>query len=284
MRATVKSVSPDVNLGAIWGVSKALLLGAGAFGVVAALFAGGIAGARGPMSGVLGDGGSFSFTPFTPPPAASVNVSPAPNFVSGPKKTRHKSVAATPIPSNSVCVRLCDGFFFPNINLTGGDAACIAQCPDAPTALYLRPAGSDDIGAAISLRGASYSALPVANREQTTYDETCTCHRAGKHSYSSELMHDNTLRPGDLVMTDKGIRVFEGDKSGGVAPKDFVSLAHASNVAKDWRAELTAMDRAGAWNRQNGPYSSYNADKDASSKRHKGTVIVEDEPAEASGQ
>ena len=138
------------------------------------------------------------------------------------------------------------------------------------------------------MRGAPYSALPVANREQTTYDETCTCHRAGKHSYVAELMHDNTLRPGDMVVTDKGIKVFEGDKSGAVAPRDFVSLAHASNVAKDWWAELTAMDHAGVWNRQNGPYSSYNAsiipNKDASMKRHKGTVFVEDEPADASAQ
>jgi hypothetical protein len=103
---------------------------------------------------------------------------------------------------------MCDGFFIPNVYLTGGDAACAAQCPDAPTALYMRPAGSDDIGSAISLRGTPYSTLPVANREQTTYDETCTCHRGGKHSYVAELMHDQTLRPGDMVVTESlGLRL-----------------------------------------------------------------------------
>jgi hypothetical protein len=262
-------------------------LGAGSLGVIAALLVGGIAAARGPIGGVLGEG-SFSFTPFTPPPVSSVNAPPAGDFVSRPAVSRHKSIAATPVPSNSVCVRLCDGFFFPNINLTGGDAACAAQCPDAPTALYLRPAGSDDISAAVSLRGTPYSALPVANREQTTYDETCTCHRAGKHSYVTELMHDTTLRPGDVVVTDKGIKVFEGDKSGGVASRDFVSLSRASNVAKDRRAELLAMEHAGAWNRESGPYSSYNAsivpNRDAAAKRHKGHVFVDDDPIDASAQ
>jgi hypothetical protein len=174
------------------------------------------------------------------------------------------------------------------VYLSGGDAACAAQCPDAPTALYLRPAGSDDIGAAVSLRGAPYSALPVANREQTTYDETCTCHRVGKHSYVAELLHDNTLRPGDMVVTETGIRVFEGDKHGGVAPRDFVTLAHASNVANGWRAELMAMEHAGAWNRESGPYSSYNAsivpNRDAAAKHHKGNVFVDDEPVNASAQ
>ena len=33
-----------------------------------------IAGARGPMSGVLGDGASVPFTPFTPPPVARVTL------------------------------------------------------------------------------------------------------------------------------------------------------------------------------------------------------------------
>jgi hypothetical protein len=260
-----------------------LLIGTGAFGIFALLFAGGLAGARGPFSGVLGDG-SFSFAPATPAPVASVNTPP---WGEGrPKRLQSKSASLA--GGNSVCVRLCDGFFFPNINLSGGDAACAAQCPDAPTALYLRPADSDDIGSAVSMRGALYSALPVANREQTTYDETCTCHRPGKRSYVAELTHDNTLRPGDIVMTDKGIQVFEGDRSGAVAPKDFVTLAHASNVARDWRAELTAMEHAGAWNRESGPYSSYNAsimpNEDATAKRHRGNVFVDDKPVAANAQ
>lgn len=248
------------------------------------LFAGGIAHARGPFDGFFN-----LFAPSAPPaPPPVAYAPPSGEFVSPPRSIRHKPAPKPAVASSSVCVRLCDGFFFPNVYLTGGDAGCAAQCPDAPTALYMRPAGSDDIGSAISLRGTPYSALPVANREQTTYDETCTCHRAGRHSYVAELMHDHTLRPGDVVVTDKGVEVFQGDKSGGVAARDFVTLAHASNVSRDWRAELAAMDHAGAWNRESGPYSSFNAsivpNRDATAKRHKGNVFVDDDPVNARAQ
>jgi hypothetical protein len=220
----------------------ALLTGAGIFLGVAAMF-GGIAGARGPAVWF--------------PQSDAPQASPAPIVDSAPaietrvreKSPRH-SAAKSFVAGDSVCVRLCDGFFFPNVILSGGDAACAAQCPDAPTALYTRPAGSDDIGMAISLRGAPYSALPVANRQQTTFDETCTCHLPGKRSYVTELLHDSTLRSGDLVMTASGVMVFEGGKSGPIAPKDFVALGRASNVAKDWRAALTAMEHAGAWDHE----------------------------------
>ena len=67
---------------------------------------------------------------------------------------------------SAVCVRLCDGFYFPSVVSSGGDEACASQCPDAPTAFYSMPAGSDKIDDAVSLTGAPYSALPVANRNQ----------------------------------------------------------------------------------------------------------------------
>ena len=107
---------------------------------------------------------------------------------------------------SAVCVRLCDGFYFPSVVSSGGDEACASQCPDAPTAFYSMRAGSDKIDDAVSLTGAPYSALPVANRNQTFFDNTCTCHRSSVSSYIADLLHDRTLRDGDLVMTAKGFR------------------------------------------------------------------------------
>ena len=52
----------------------------------------------------------------------------------------------------AVCVRLCDGFFFPSATNAGGDEACAAQCPDAPAARYTEPAGSDRIEEEVSSR------------------------------------------------------------------------------------------------------------------------------------
>ena len=133
----------------------------------------------------------------------------------------------------------------PSVVTSGGDAACASQCPDAPTAFYSMPAGSDRIDDAVSLTGAPYSALPVANRHQTSFDNTCTCHRSSVTSYIADLLHDRTLRDGDLVMTAKGFRVFKGDKSGVVQPSNFVALSPSSSVAKASGTELKAMGECG---------------------------------------
>ncbi len=143
-----------------------------------------------------------------------------------------------------VCVRLCDGFFFPTASVAGGDAACAAQCPDSPTALYTMP--GDSIDDAVSSTGAPYSKLPVAKRYQTSFENTCSCHRESIASHSKDLLRDNTLRKGDVVMTANGFRVYEGDGYGPSGTKDFVSLAKATGVSKEERATLTAMEKTGA--------------------------------------
>ncbi len=159
----------------------------------------------------------------------------------------------------AVCVRLCDGFFFPSATSSGGDEACAAQCPDAPTARYTEPLGSDRIEDAVSTRGALYSALPVANRYQTTSDNTCRCHRSLARGYSAAVLNDPTLRKGDVVVTPKGFLVFQGAKTRSITSSDFVALSQARSLPKDLRAALVAMERASASQPQVGAYSSLGA-------------------------
>jgi hypothetical protein len=168
-----------------------------------------------------------------------------------PKETRASGRA--------VCVRLCDGFFFPSATSSGGDEACAVQCPDAPTARYTEPVGSDRIEDAVSTHGALYTALPVANRYQTTLDNTCTCHRSPTHGYSASLLNDPTLRKGDVVMTPEGFVVFQGAKTRSITSSDFVALSQARSLPKDLRAALVDMERAGPSQRQVGAYSSPSA-------------------------
>ena len=176
----------------------------------------------------------------------------------------------------------CDGFYFPSVLSSGGDEACASQCPDAPTAFYSMPAGSEKIDDAVSLTGAPYSALPVANRNQTSFDNTCTCHRSSVRSYIADLLHDRTLRDGDLVMTAKGFRMFKGDKSGVVRPSNFVALSPSSSLARASGAELKAIESAGIWDRQYGvhSYSAPAAETEqtliAVRPPHKGIVTVDD--------
>jgi hypothetical protein len=180
----------------------------------------------------------------------------APAAVNAPTGHKRKETRANGL---AVCVRLCDGFFFPSAASSGGDEACALQCPDAPTALYTERAGSDSIDDAVSTNGAPYSALPVAYRYRTTFDSTCTCHHPSLSGYSASVLTDPTLRKGDLVMTPKGFLVFEGAKAHSATSLDFVALSQASSLPKELRAALAAMERVGASIRQAGAGPSLSA-------------------------
>ena len=155
-------------------------------------------------------------------------------------------LAAGQQPRRSVCVRLCDGFFFPvgpvggNASLASHEADCAGLCPDAQTALYIEPAGSDKIEEATSIRGAPYTALPVAFRHRQTSDNAYTCHRIIGANYS--LLRDFTLRKGDSVMTANGFRVFQGANHLPYVQSNFTTLVRASMPSAQ-RSTLMAMER-----------------------------------------
>jgi hypothetical protein len=141
-----------------------------------------------------------------------------------------------------VCVRLCDGFFFPLTAAaydTGSQtAACQSLCPDAPTEVYYRN-GSDNIEDAVSAKGQRYTALPVSLRYRSTADNTCSCHR-DVATYAP--MRDLTLRRGDAVMTPAGFMVFHGAEGAQHGAGDFSALANASIPASQ-RGALQALER-----------------------------------------
>jgi hypothetical protein len=189
------------------------------------------------QAGAMGGG-----TPFAPTPSNIESWRPAPSIHAmarhkpGRRARRREDLYAGP----PVCVRLCDGSFFPSITAAGGDAACQAQCPDAPTALYLEILGPDSLEDAVSVSGALYSDLPVAGRYRTVRDNTCACHHDAA-GYMAMLLHDRTLQKGDAVMTPTGIVVYEGGTAGAPRPEDFVALAQDSRLSADVRNSLSKM-------------------------------------------
>ena len=82
----------------------------------------------------------------------------------------------------TVCVRLCDGFFYPISYSTygarvGQDAErCQSNCA-APAELYVHPMGRE-IEQAISLQGSAYMDLPVALKFRKEYVKGCSCKKA----------------------------------------------------------------------------------------------------------
>lgn len=166
-------------------------------------------------------------------------------------------VEAHALGKRSVCVRLCDGYFFPigpiteKADIAGHEALCSGLCPGAPARLYIEPSGSDKIEDAISTKdGQPYSALPVAFRHAGTADNACTCRRPGQtHARLVSTLKDFTLRRGDSVMTKDGFKVFRGSTTYPYRPQDFTALANEQNLTKTQRGELKRLERAAAYNK-----------------------------------
>lgn len=222
----------------------ALLLGSLEAGVAAGL----VNSANSPISFIMSQAQRTGWASERKAPATSVASSAA-------SATRHAHKRASTVvaqyssalPRRGVCVRLCDGYFFPTGALSGeGDlnaqeAACSGLCPDAPAQLFIQPAGSDKIEDAVSATGAPYTALPVAFSHRLSTDRTCSCHRHPGESFA--LANDPTLRGGDSIMTPKGIMVFRGTGRVPYALGDFTTLAKAS-MPRDKRALLAEIERA----------------------------------------
>ena len=198
---------------------------------------------------------------YAPPPPANIFF---PGASSGPLEPRarkasravHVARAATQTDTSgsqgrrAVCVRLCDGYFFPVGDLAdesqtaGQEAICAGLCPGAPAQLYVQPAGSEKIEDAWSSRDRKlYSALPVAFRHTTRTDRTCSCQPQVAQANIS-LLKDFTLRRGDSVATPIGIKVFRGAQHWPYKRNDFVSLAQARDLSSQDRGTLVSLERA----------------------------------------
>jgi Protein of unknown function (DUF2865) len=83
----------------------------------------------------------------------------------------------------SVCVRLCDGFYYPlhystyGSQLTQDAEQCQSSCA-APAELYVYRNPGQEIEQAISLNGSAYMDLPVALKFRKEYVKGCSCKQA----------------------------------------------------------------------------------------------------------
>lgn len=133
-------------------------------------------------------------------PGSSVSIDDA--FRSSPQPPKQGFGGRQP-----VCVRLCDGFFFPLAGAPGPEEAqniCQAQCPQTKTSVFLRAPGGE-ISDATDLEGRTYSSLPNALKYRTKTDEACTC-RKSNQSWDATLKPAEELlekKSDDLVVTEK---------------------------------------------------------------------------------
>jgi hypothetical protein len=114
----------------------------------------------------------------------------------------------------TVCVRACDGYYFPisysTVQSRFADDArtCQRECPATAAELYTYRNPGEDIAQAVSLSGQSYTALPTAFQYRKEYTPTCSCRRPGQ-SWADALKgadDSSTLENGDIVVTDQNAK------------------------------------------------------------------------------
>lgn len=142
-----------------------------------------------------------------------------------------------------LCVRTCDGFYFP-LSVPGGDEreSCRDLCPGAPMEVYRQPSGTDDMAAAVSPSGRRYASLPAAFLYRKQIKSGCGCDRKRVGAFAA-LRRDDTLRAGDIVMTEKGVHIFHGARRFPYREADFLPLAKAHGLPKSLSSFLSLIDR-----------------------------------------
>jgi hypothetical protein len=128
-----------------------------------------------------------------------------------PSDKRRGVAADEPSSHAAVCVRLCDGRFFPlpASTTSQANALCAAACPNAAVSVFR--AGGGNLKDATDADGKPYSALPHAFAYRSHVLPDCTCqgeHKPGMASVAVEK--DPTLEQGDIVVTPYGQLVFHG--------------------------------------------------------------------------
>ncbi len=177
------------------------------FGAVAAVL---LAAAPGPASAGIFD---FLFGPqqqAAPPPEVKSYAEP-----SAPLARLPTDLGAVQPGSSgrfvAFCVRLCDGQHFPVDHMTNATPVetCRTMCPASKTKIFF----GSDIDRAVAGDGARYADLDNAFVYRQRLVPHCTCN--GKDAFGLakfDLTSDPTLRPGDIVSTKNGFKVYAGKR------------------------------------------------------------------------
>lgn len=111
----------------------------------------------------------------------------------------------------TICVRTCDGFYYPISFATTPDRfrddeqTCQRTCPAAEAQLYTYHNPGEEVSQAVSLNGRFYTELPTAFSYRKALTPACSCRRPGE-SWAEALRTgdgDATVEPGDVVVTEQ---------------------------------------------------------------------------------
>ena len=148
-----------------------------------------------------------------------------------PRRLRGELKIAAVGGSYHVCVRACDGRFFPAPYVGDRDSLaeiCQALCPNAETQLYSMPFGGT-IEESVSAAGLPYASLPNASKFEQAVDQDCSCRRKGQSWAAALAGIEARLQrhPGDILVTPE---ISEQMSRPAALPPISVAKAHATDA------------------------------------------------------
>jgi hypothetical protein len=115
----------------------------------------------------------------------------------------------------TVCVRTCDGGYFPisfatpPARFTDDEKTCRALCPATEAALYAYRNPGEDINQAVSVNGQPYTALPNAFKFRSEFNPSCACKAPGQ-TWSDALKSIDdkaeAAQQGDIIVTEESAK------------------------------------------------------------------------------
>jgi hypothetical protein len=146
-----------------------------------------------------------------------------------------------PMPTSTyrtVCVRTCDGFFFPlsfsttQENFARDADRCQRTCPGTQAEMFAYPNPGGDMDQAVSINGEAYTSLANAFLYQKQFVKGCSCKPAGE-SWAQALKDADSgnAQSGDILVDEARSRAMAQPK-GGNAPQS-ATPAEAARAAQD---------------------------------------------------
>jgi hypothetical protein len=115
----------------------------------------------------------------------------------------------------TVCVRTCDGAYFPvsfatyQARFQDDEKSCKALCPATEATLFSYRNPGEDINQAVSLSGQTYPSLPNAFKFRTEFNPSCACKAAGQ-TWSDALKSidekASAEQQGDIIVTEESAK------------------------------------------------------------------------------
>jgi hypothetical protein len=140
----------------------------------------------------------------------------------------------------TVCVRTCDGGYFPISFATvpgrfaDDEKSCKALCPATEANLYTYRNPGEDMNQAVTVNGQSYTALPNAFKFRQEFNPTCSCKAAGQ-SWADALksVDDKAAaeQQGDIIVTEEGAKKMSRPQQGKLPASKKGTAANAPPAA-----------------------------------------------------